>query len=352
MPIDTDVVVVGGGPGGSACAIACARVGLSVVLVESCAGPRDRPGETLAPGIEPLLDQLGVLERVNAANFLRPTGIWVHWGEERRFQAFGEDARGPWLGYQAWRADFDTLLLEEARVAGVTVHQPCRVGAPLQEDGRVVGLSTNRGPIRARYVVDAAGGRHWLARHLGLEVTRRSPRLFARYGYVTGEPEELREVPRLCAHKTGWTWSARVRPNLYAWTRLEIDEGCAEGDRLDVPPPELQGLPAMGPTRRVDVTWRLVSDCAGPGYFLVGDAACVLDPASSHGVLKAVMTGLMAAHCMQRIQCDSFPASQALAEYRTWLAEWFAHDLRALNELYAVFPSWRSLDTIRDLRGR
>jgi flavin-dependent dehydrogenase len=59
------------------------------------------------------------------------------------------------------------------------------------------------------------------------------------------------------------------------------------------------GHPAVGTGARrrgADVTWRIISPAAGPGFFLVGDAVAVLDPASSHGVLKALMTGMMAAH--------------------------------------------------------
>ena len=43
------------------------------------------------------------------------------------------------------------------------------------------------------------------------------------------------------------------------------------------------------------MTWRLHEACAGPGYFLVGDAACFLDPVFSTGVTLAMMSGKEAA---------------------------------------------------------
>lgn len=75
-----DVVIVGGGPAGSAAAIACAGTGLNVVLVERAAFPREAPGETLHPGVESLLERLGVAGAVRAAGFLRHEGTWVRWG--------------------------------------------------------------------------------------------------------------------------------------------------------------------------------------------------------------------------------------------------------------------------------
>ena len=114
-PLDADVVVVGGGPAGGAAAIACAARGLRVVLLQRDAAELDRPGETLHPGVEPLLAQLGVADRLAEVTGARPAGIWIEWGGPRRFEPYGEDADGPWRGFQVSRAAFDTLLLERAR---------------------------------------------------------------------------------------------------------------------------------------------------------------------------------------------------------------------------------------------
>ncbi|MBA4535538.1 hypothetical protein H1196_23700 [Brevibacillus halotolerans] len=52
-----------------------------------------------------------------------------------------------------------------------------------------------------------------------------------------------------------------------------------------------------------DMTWRVITQLGGPGgYFLIGDAATVLDPASSHGVLKAVMSGMMAGNLIAQMR--------------------------------------------------
>lgn len=105
--LNPDVLIIGSGPAGSAAAIACAQRGLQVVLIERELFPRSHPGETLHPGVEPLLKQLGAIEPVLAAGFLRHTGNWVQWEAQKHFVPFGEDDSGAWLGFQAWRADFD-----------------------------------------------------------------------------------------------------------------------------------------------------------------------------------------------------------------------------------------------------
>lgn len=339
-----DVLVLGGGPGGSAAAIACARAGLRVALVERDAFPREHVGETLHPGVEPLLAQLGVAEEVRRAGFLRHEGNWIEWAGERRFEAFGADAAtGAWQGWQAWRADFDAILLERARALAVHILQPCQAVRPLLDGARVAGVETSRGAIGASYVVDAAGDRHWLARHLNLQIEKYSPRLTARYGYAEGACAARDDAPQIVSDARGWTWTARVRPHLYQWTRLSVaveDDGAATPEgRADCLPEEFRALRRRGAARGADVTWRIVAHPAGAGYFLVGDAAAVLDPASSHGVLKAIMSGIMSAHLIAHVFGRRVSEREAAQQYCVWIRDWFEHDVARLKELYSIFDA-------------
>jgi flavin-dependent dehydrogenase len=262
---------------------------------------------------------------------LRHTGQWVTWAADPRFVPFGEDEGGPWLGYQVWRADFDALLLTRARALGVEVLQPCRAHAPLVEGGRVAGVRCERGELRARFVVDASGGGHWLARRLGLRVRTASPRLIARYGYCKGECQGRDAAPAIVADRDGWTWTARVRDGLYQWTRLALDR---RGTADALPPGECRGLRPEGHARGSDVTWRIVASSAGPGYFLVGDAAAVLDPAASHGILKALMSGILVGHLISRGLCEGHDERLLSESYRGWVSSWFRHDVEQLTERY------------------
>lgn len=329
-----DVIIIGSGPGGSATAIQCANQGLKVVLIEAKVFPRSHPGETLHPGIEPLLKQLGVADSVLNAGFLRHKGNWVEWEGEPKFAAFGQKDSEVWFGFQAWRADFDNILLNQARSLGVQILQPCQASSLLMSDG-IISVETSQGVIRASKLVDASGGNHWLARQLNLPINYHSPRLIAYYGYVQGECPKRDEAPAIIASANGWTWTAKVKPHLYQWTRLTFDEQI-EKNWL---PAEFQDLKVEQKMRGADVTWRSCSQPAGNGYFMVGDAAMVLDPASSHGVLKAIMSGMMAGHLIASELLNKITEQQAVLHYCEWINNWFRNDIEQLNQLYGMLPN-------------
>jgi len=334
--IDTDVAIIGGGPAGGATAITCAARGLRVHLFERAtfggAGfAGDRPGETLHPGVEPVLAQLGVADDLGAVVGARHDGIWIDWGSVRRFQSFGSDAGGPWRGFQVSRPAFDRMLLDRARALGVTIVQPCRALGLRFEGERVTGVLTESGELSARFVVDATGRSHWIARRLHIKQPARSPRLIARYGYARGSCPQRDAAPALVGDRTGWVWTARVGPSLYQWIRVSaIDDG-PDAAWL---PDELSDLEPLAPSRGADVTWRIADRAASNGWFMVGDAAAVLDPTSSHGVLKAMLSGIAAAHFIDGVVAGTLPSTSAAAAYQSWLKGWFANDAAHLAAFY------------------
>src|SRR5829696_5228843 len=332
---DVDVVIVGGGPAGSAAALWCVRQGLRVVLVERERFPRHRPGETLPPGAEPLFNQLGVADAIAAAGFTRHLGTWVSWSGPRRFDPFGADRNGPWQGFQAPREQLDQILLDAVSGPCAVVRQPCRALHPLRDGENVIGVATSDGPLLARWVIDASGGAHWLTRRLGIPLQFASPRLIARYGYVRGDCPERDEAPEIAADETGWSWSACIAPGLYHWTRLSLSE---DDPLRDSPPRAFAQLTPVSRIRGADVTWRIVSQPAGPGYVCVGDAAAVLDPASSHGVLKGLMSGMMAAHVIAQVKAGTATHATAIEAYSAWLRAWFQADARELRRMYRELP--------------
>jgi len=326
-----DLLILGGGPAGSAAAITAVQAGLDVTLLERASFPRHRPGETLHPGVEPLLRRLGVAHIVADRSIVRHQGVRVVREGQRAFQPYGADGEGSWYGFQLPRASFDAGLLEAAAKRGADIHFGCEPWRVIQTAGRVCGVKAGEREWRARWTVDAAGASHHLARQLGLEVRRCSPKLVARYGYMTGNCPEIDDVPEFSFETGGWRWCARIGPSLYQWTTVTD----ASGWRGASVAPLIASLQPAGPVRGADVSWRYVPQCAGSGYFQAGDAAAVLDPSAAHGVLSALMCGMKVGHLIAGVEAGRVPETIAVGHYREWLGRWFAHDCRLLRSLSA-----------------
>ena len=326
-----DVVILGGGPAGAAAAIVCASVNLRVTLLERARSPQDAMGISLHPSVEPILARLGVLRPVLGAGFLRHAGITIAWDGPEYFDAYGKNEAGPLLGFQAWRADFDRILLDQAQNLGVEVVQPGQATGPIVSGGRVVGVTTRREPLLARYTVDATGQRRVLADWLKIPIERHGPRRRVWSGHCAGASAAGGAPPSLRADESGWTWVAPVGEAAFTWTRHDLrNRPPAEGWL----PACLAGTTPTGPCRGHDVTWRLSSRPAGPGYFLVGDAAANLDPASSHGVLEALMSGLLAGYQIVANLGGDISTQQAATRYTTTVRNWFHHDRSELTDFY------------------
>ena len=314
------VVIIGAGPAGCAAAITLCQRGVRPILIEREEFPRYRPGESLHPGVEPLLRQLGAWELVERADYLRHNGIWVEWDGPRRFVPFGSDADSSWSGFQATRSHFDSLLLQVARQYGTQFMQAA-ARCVLTNGDRICSIGTSDGEIQADYVLDASGTARWLSRQLNLGCRFYSIPLIARYGYAKGS--SAADLPAIVADDLGWTWFAQVDENTFHWTRVTATK-C----RLPTKVPVLFASMSTIRFRGANVQWRLESTTAGQNWFLMGDAACYLDPSSSHGVLRAIMTGIMAADMVSR--------AGSPVEYDRWLKTWFREDAAHMRNAYSA----------------
>ena len=161
-----DVTVIGAGPAGCATALFLAQAGWSVEVLDQARFPRDKVcGEFISPAADPLLEQLGVLARLEAVPPVRLKGV--------AFSAYG----GPELliPYPPWpggpepvtslslpRLTFDRILTERLSEAGVRLKEGFKVTALNVHQGRVTGVQgfdAERTPFKqpARLVIDAGG---------------------------------------------------------------------------------------------------------------------------------------------------------------------------------------------------
>jgi geranylgeranyl reductase family protein len=172
-----DVVVVGGGPAGSIAALALARRGRRVVVLERWRYPRDKAcGDGLIPDAlaclrrHGLLDRLALLgQRADAATVYSPSRI-----------AF--DVDGEFLCVK--RQLLDAVLAAAAAAAGATVCHALVRRLVVRDDGTVEAhLRDGDTPVRARVAVVATGASVSLLAEHGM-VTRASPSAVALRAYV------------------------------------------------------------------------------------------------------------------------------------------------------------------------
>src|SRR5260370_5624430 len=155
-----DVLIVGGGPSGAACAYWLATAGHDVLLVEKKRYPREKTcGDGLTPRSVKQLEDMGLAE--DLAKFHRFDGLRSH--------AFGRTLELRWpshpdlpgYGYVITRKDLDQLVAERAKKAGATLWEQSEAVGPIVEGGLVRGARVRRkdngqsAPIevRSRYVV-------------------------------------------------------------------------------------------------------------------------------------------------------------------------------------------------------
>ncbi len=205
-PAPCDVLVVGAGPAGSACALWLAREGWRVSLVDAQSFPRDKIcGDGLIPDAHAALQRLGVLDEVMAAAH-RVGHVACISPRGGRVDIPGALAVLP-------RRQLDEILRQAAVRAGADFAAPWRFDAPRVEGGRVIGAVLKSGEqtigVDARWVVLATGAvpQALLAAQM---CTRRVPTGVALRGYVknnamTGKITELEVV-----------WHRKLRPG-YGW---------------------------------------------------------------------------------------------------------------------------------------
>ena len=161
-----DVIIVGARCAGSPLATFLARAGLNVCVVDRARFPSDTPS---THGVQPsgvkILDRLGVLEPLLKVSppITRAT---IAFDDARvEFDDFTELVGAPMLS--ARRVTLDAILLEAAAAAGADVRTQTAVTGLVEDRGRVAGVKTKSGELRAPLVVGADGVHSAVARFVG-----------------------------------------------------------------------------------------------------------------------------------------------------------------------------------------
>jgi len=339
----TQVLIIGGGPGGATAAAMLAKAGFDVTILEKERFPRHHVGESLQPGLLRILDEhLGVGPALAAQGFAYKFGAVYVWGESREpwsviFDRRLEErlAQGPMTDEEllagdyehTWQVDrerFDAVLLDAAREHGANVRERTEVAAPrVDASGRVVGVTTKDGEeLDADFVIDASGQRCLLGRAFDLTVPVEDLQATATYTYYDGAggvPGALgRHVQLVVTVDEGWVWfipisAERTSVGVVSRERKKLSEDRFHALVASAALP-LDGATHVEPLRYAR-DWSFThSRLAGPGWLLLGDAACFIDPILSGGVDFAVRGAADAALALMKTR-DGVPEVEALAEY-------------------------------------
>jgi geranylgeranyl reductase family protein len=300
-----DVVVVGGGPAGSATAILLKQRGHDVVLLDEARFPRDKVcGEGVSPEAWRLLGALGATAAVKALDPWPLRGMQLTSPSGISFAGHYRGSAEP--GFAVRRQVLDAALLDVARRAGVEVREATHVTDLLVRNGRVAGVRCQDAPeVAARLVVGADGRRSVVARRLGLLREHPSLHKFAVRGYWEGVAG-LQQHGEMHVGGGGYCGIAplsatranvafvldRERMNgaagdLESFYRRSLAAWPALAERLQAAT-LLEAPKAIGP---LALEARRIS---GPGALLVGDSAGFYDPFTGEGVTLALRSAELA----------------------------------------------------------
>ncbi len=338
-----DVLVLGGGPGGSVCAARLASHGRRVIMLERDRHPRFHLGESLLPGSLDVLDAMGVLDAVRSRFIVKRGARFVDGSDSTRAvrYAFAEAFSPRWdSAFQVPRDEFDELLFRHAGQCGAELREGWRGERIVYEGGRASGVEAvgpdgARERIEARFVVDATGREAMTARATGgleriagLDHTA----LFTQVrGGFRDEGDRAGDIQIVLfghdigiggggsssagAPVRGWFWLipfADGRTSVGAvvpstWVRAQGGEGGAARlfeASLDLAPVVREMLAGserlFAPRATGDFSFR-VTTLRGPGWLAVGDAAGFIDPLFSTGAHLAMTGALSAADAIDRV---------------------------------------------------
>lgn len=318
-----DVAVIGAGPAGCSAALALARSGHDVVLLEKAALPRyktcgggllHRAFRLLPPEVELAVEK--PFHSV-ALNFLGSKWNYVV-------------ERPQPMVHMTMRADLDCLLARQAAEAGARVVESCPV-RHLDEQAGFVEITSDREKFRAKFVIAADGVHSVTAKAAGWPAL---PALAPALEYEIHLPDEdfarFSQRPRFDFNciDAGYAWVFPKRTHL----SVGILSTHRVSNELQTKLAEYLNLIGINRIEKTEKHGFLIPIAPRPGplargrVLLVGDAAGLVDPVMAEGISHAILSGQLAAAALSESRLD---VSLVNRRYQALLEENILRELRA-----------------------
>ncbi|MBT5869932.1 MAG: NAD(P)/FAD-dependent oxidoreductase [Nitrospinaceae bacterium] len=308
-----DVIIIGGGPAGCAMALDLNLRGYEVALCDQAKFPRDKVcGEFISPGADPILEQLGVLDAIEALSPQRLKGVAISSYESQELEIDYPVSRETDLrpsSLSVPRYQLDALFLERVQNAGVKIFQQHKVTGFVFDQDCVVGVQgwdENKTPftLKAKLVVDA-GGRNALSLKkfsLKRQAQGRSRIAFAAHWQGV---EELNDYCHMHVSQPGYTGISAVgkdRANVV----LVVDASAFRDETVETfyhrvlmknsrRRKILLNGERLEPVRSVESLGFGVKPVSCGGLVLVGDAMGFIDPFTGEGIYLSLRSSQIAA---------------------------------------------------------
>lgn len=334
-----DVIIIGGGPGGSALGCYLAKLGISNLILESANHPREHVGESMVTATTRIFQELDLLDAMEKSGAVHKYGAsWhsPHGGPSMRVEFSEIDQPGIEQNhtYHVDRSQFDLMLLKQAEKLGSTICQGVNVKAVAFEEDRAVGVHAQVGDseffLPAKLVVDASGRRTLLGSQLGIKRSDARFRQFAAHAWFEGvdrgeNPDDIHIY--FLPVERGWMWqipiSATVTSVGVVVDARYLREGASDRqalfDKMIASSTETaRAMQRAAPIKplKIEADFSYEMDAfVGHGWMLIGDAARFVDPIFSSGVSVAMHSAKFASEVIEGALAAGDFSAQNLRPY-------------------------------------